>query len=177
MDFQQNVSLAEASPISVARASTPTPSCKAESCWAQSAGASEGECTSRCGCQWKTSGHLFDLTLNHEDRDRGVKSKFSPWPCQCSGAPLGWPMCQPGYPAPPTPHLGLLPQLLAPSDRVSVFGDSLTWLGGYIGQLQARATPGVTFFNHGINGGFGKDLLRGVTAFSTSCCRVCLVLA
>lgn len=52
--------------------------------------------------------------------------------------------------------------------RVTCFGDSITWLGGYIKMLEAAVKPGgkdaaakITFINRGINGGGVRHLRDG----------------
>jgi lysophospholipase L1-like esterase len=105
----------------------------------------------------------------------------------------GVPACQAFYPAPNTSYfhqLAVPNQGFFASDRLSLFGDSITWyglmlwrsnhdqvsssppvvlvsrLGGYATllkqQLAIAGLPGIPFFNRGIDGGFVKDLRDGI---------------
>ncbi len=79
------------------------------------------------------------------------------------------PACEAGYPFPSTYFLEVLNATVRPDDRITIFGDSITWLGGYIAVLQAalsRAGLGnVPIYNRGINGGCVKDIRDGGDVF------------
>ncbi len=89
--------------------------CDATACLAP--GLSPAGCAQRCNCAW--------------DADHSA--------CGCVGLP-GHPSCELAH---PTPAMDALDALAAsgavqPGDRLSLFGDSLTWLGGW---PEARACP------------------------------------
>jgi len=81
----------------------------------------------------------------------------------------GVPACQDQY---PTPNNSSLVQLatggyIKSTDRISLFGDSITWLGGYMTVMkEALVANGVspTFINRGINGGVIKSIRDGCGA-------------
>eukprot|EP00824_Muranothrix_gubernata_P015340 TRINITY_DN318_c0_g1_i1.p1 TRINITY_DN318_c0_g1~~TRINITY_DN318_c0_g1_i1.p1 ORF type:complete len:316 (-),score=61.57 TRINITY_DN318_c0_g1_i1:28-921(-) len=80
-----------------------------------------------------------------------------------------------GYPDPDTAFLRELvgeDTPLQQNDRISFFGDSITWLGGYIGLLRDAlgmsaftSHLNVTLINRGINGGKVTDVRDGGTLY------------
>jgi len=92
---------------------------------------------------------------------------FASAPCTCKDRG-GVPACQDQYPAPDNSTLVKLitGSYLTSNDRITLFGDSITWLGGYMNVLSTNlAVNGIkpTFFNRGINGGKILDVLNGCT--------------
>jgi len=85
--------------------------------------------------------------------------------CSCKDRG-GIPACQDQYPAPDNTSLVQFASgsYVTSDDRITLFGDSITWLGGYMTVLKtALSAKGITptFFNRGVNGGKILDIRDG----------------
>lgn len=128
--------------------SSPPPQCVKELCTRRAVSAEQ--CLGRCGnCLW--------------EREQ----------CGCTASNPDLPACQDSYPEPASNWLRALAQGnvgLRPDDKIVLFGDSITWLGGYAhllqGALNTAGLSDVRVTNLGMNGArigdvrLGKDDVR-----------------
>eukprot|EP00301_Raphidiophrys_heterophryoidea_P020582 c5230_g1_i1.p1 GENE.c5230_g1_i1~~c5230_g1_i1.p1 ORF type:complete len:582 (+),score=138.34 c5230_g1_i1:1-1746(+) len=112
---------------------------------------------------------VYEQLTEPKLQPKAVKSQDAPF-CTCN-SPGGFPWCDNNYPLPVNSSLMKLASPASPltsADRITVFGDSITWLGGYYHLIQeVLNASGINpiFVNRGINGGMVKDVRDGASKF------------